>query len=416
MEADFTRYQAKGKQSKELKTRQPRTAPTSASSNTPASQCPTTQRSSCQTSTRPTPPVDGLKEWWIARATSLPESSLNGWVLACMLDEYTNETLIARACEKPTFAERVSTAGLHEAFNSEGGPRKRCKLLAQAGSEKSALMEEGAQRSMIAAIAASLSAYSSGIKCWAAFCDAMNWKVHFPATEDSVVQYASIFNSPETFEQYKKHLRWAHRCLRLPTTWDADTVKQVQRGLAKVRFKPKIKIALIGKHVKAMVNLAVKDQDYEVATLMAVSRAFMLRVPSEGIPMTWKGENSSVDLTQDSVTLSLAKRKNSRTATTMTRKCCCLTTGRELCAVHWLTDLRSRTVSSDRIFHFSPSYFNKRVKEYAMVLGLEGAARASAHGFRRGMAQDIVDAGGEPSHPTEGWWMVFLGLCAILAG
>ena len=34
------------------------------------------------------------------------------------------------------------------------------------------------------------------------------------------------------------------------------------------------------------------------------------------------------------------------------------------------------------------------MKEYALVLGLEGAARASSHGFRRGMAQDIVDAGG----------------------
>ena len=78
----------------------------------------------------------------------------------------------------------------------------------------------------------------------------------------------------------------------------------------------------------------------------------------------------------------------------MTRKLCCATTGRELCAVQWLADLRARTVSSDRIFHFSPSYFNKKVKEYALVLGLEGAARASSHGFRRGMAQDIVDAGG----------------------
>ena len=166
------------------------------------------------------------------------------------------------------------------------------------------------------------------------------------------MQYASIFNSPKTFEQYKKHLRWAHRFLRMPILWDTDTVKQVQRGLAKVHFKPKIKIALLGKHVKAMVNLAVKDLDYEVATLMAASRAFMLRVPSEGIPMTWKGAHSSVDLAQDSVTLTLAKRKNSRTATSMTRKCCCSTTGRELCAVHWLADLRSRTVSSDRVFQF----------------------------------------------------------------
>ena len=143
-----------------------------------------------------------------------------------------------------------------------------------------------------------------------------------------------------------------------------------------------------------MVNFEVKNKYHEVATLMAVARAFMLRVPSEGIPMMWKGAHSCVTLSAESVTLTLAKRKNARTPTTMTRKCCCSTTGRELRAVRWLADLRARTVDLGRIFHFSASLFNRRLKDYALSLGLEGAARASSHGFRRGMAQDIVDSGG----------------------
>ena len=140
--------------------------------------------------------------------------------------------------------------------------------------------------------------------------------------------------------------------------------------------------------------LAAKEQEHEVAALMTVARAFMLRVPSEGIPLAWQRAHSNVVLTEGSATITLARRKNARHPTKMTRKCCCQSTGRELCAVHWLHDLRSRISSGDRLFHFTPSYFNRKVKEYALTLGFEGAARASSHGFRRGMAQDIVDAGG----------------------
>ena len=86
------------------------------------------------------PQVDGLKEWWLSRATSLPDSSLNGWVLSCMLDEYANEAFIAKACEKPTFEARVASAGLTETFNATGGPRERCRLLARAGPEAAALL------------------------------------------------------------------------------------------------------------------------------------------------------------------------------------------------------------------------------------------------------------------------------------
>ena len=202
VEADFSRYRSKVQKGKEV---QPPGLPTpmpTLNSTTPVQARPPPSSSS-QARAIPAPQVDGMKEWWISRVLSVPESSVNGWVLSCMLDEYSNESFIAKACEKPTFDERVASAGLEEAFNSSGGPRKRCKLIAKAGPEAPSLMNESAQRAMIAAISASLPAYSSGIKCWAAFCDAMGWKVHFPATEEAVMQYASLFNSPETFEQYK---------------------------------------------------------------------------------------------------------------------------------------------------------------------------------------------------------------------
>ena len=32
------------------------------------------------------PPVDGGKEWWLARSLSLPEERRNGWVMSCIID------------------------------------------------------------------------------------------------------------------------------------------------------------------------------------------------------------------------------------------------------------------------------------------------------------------------------------------
>ena len=136
VEADFSRYHPKGRKDKEAATPHMRMMTPPTGSTGPVPQRPSAQSSPHALRDHPTPPVDGMKEWWITRATSLSESSMNGWVLSCMLDEYSNESLIVRACEKPTYAERVTSAGLQEALHSEGGPRKRCKFLAQAGSEK----------------------------------------------------------------------------------------------------------------------------------------------------------------------------------------------------------------------------------------------------------------------------------------
>ena len=128
--------------------------------------------------------------------------------------------------------------------------------------------------------------------------------------------------------------------------------------MAKLRFKPLLKIALVGKQVKAMV-------------------------PSEGIPLIWRSKRSMVKLFAQTATITLMRRKNSRVPVKLTRKCCCENSGRQVCAVHWLIELREKNTSMGRLFNFTPSFFNKKVKEYALALGMDGAARASSHGFRR---------------------------------
>ena len=84
-----------------------------------------------------------------------------------------NEEKIADACEKTTFRARMSEAGLTDLLDDASGPRKKCRELSQSKVSFVEFLDELGQRDMISAIQKSAASYSSGLKCWAAFCDAL---------------------------------------------------------------------------------------------------------------------------------------------------------------------------------------------------------------------------------------------------
>ena len=72
----------------------------------------------------------------------------------------------------------------------------------------------------------------------------------------------------------------------------------------------------------------------------------------------------------------------------------CASEGKILCAVCGLgvrcKDLRL----DDRVFDISASRFSRSLREFAGMVDLPDAVRYGSHAFRRGMAQDIIKAGG----------------------
>ena len=179
---------------------------------------------------------------------NLPEEKRNGWV---------GEQLVSQATGKPPFGQRVEEAGLG-ALLGAGGPRAQCRAIAQAADVKNMLLDENAKRLILNSIAKTWISYVSGIKCWAAFCDAIGCSRRFPATESSrILKYAGVFKNAATFAQYLKHLRWAHRVLKMdPSQWSTATVKQAERGLAKAMPPSLPKVALKTVQVREMVRLA----------------------------------------------------------------------------------------------------------------------------------------------------------------
>ena len=148
------------------------------------------------------------------------------------------------------------------------------------------------------------------------------------------------------------------------------------------------------RQVRAMVQAAVKDGAEDTACLMAVARMFLLRVPSEGIPLQWDGTHSTVELEEKRVTLTLMSTKGKNVPTVMVRDCCCETAGKSLCAVHWLRRQKERVGGAGRVFRLTRHQFTKDVKVYGEKAGVQGWQSLGTHAFRRGMAQAILDEGG----------------------
>ena len=128
---------------------------------------------------------------------------------------------------------------------------------------------------------------------------------------------------------------------------------------------------------------------------MAIARLFLLRVPSEGIPLEWDGEHSRVQASGKEATIMLTRRKNCQLPTVLKRECCCASSGRRLCAVHWIAEMQAQQ-GSGRIFSLSASRFLTIVRHAAWESGIPEYNSVGTHAFRRGVAQDIniIDAGG----------------------
>ena len=63
---------------------------------------------------------------------------------------------------------------------------------------------------------------------------------------------------------------------------------QVKRGEANLNGQVRMKVALHSKEVRSMVRTAM-EVDFEMAAVMAVSRRFLFRVPSEDLSLQWSG-------------------------------------------------------------------------------------------------------------------------------
>ena len=191
------------------------------------------------------------------------------------------------------------------------------------------------------------------------FCDMVGASKHFPADQRTVLSFKSVVKNVATYSQYLKHLRFAHRLLRMKYYWYDDVVRQVERGGRKLQPVSMDRPALLASQVRAVAKAVLHRSDSEMATLYSVAWLFLLCVPSEALPLQRDGEHSRIEVEGHDVHLTLYKRKNTRKLSVLHRSCVCVNEGKRPCDVCSLKSWLDGQPASNRLFNLFARSFVK---------------------------------------------------------
>jgi hypothetical protein len=140
-----------------------------------------------------------------------------------------------------------------------------------------------------------------------------------------------------------------------------------------------------------------------MAVLFCLSYAFLLRVPSEGLPLrigppieSWRVSHPDtpwIVVGAECIRIDFWRRKNLPNGSVLVRKCWCVLNP-ETCPMHvagaWLKGFAQGEAPFAGI---SASDFNSELRSRGSVLGVRSSELLCSRSFRRGHARDLVDRG-----------------------
>ena len=155
------------------------------------------------------------------------------------------------------------------------------------------------------------------------------------------------------------------------------------------------------------MDIARSEGDEAAAMSYLTAYCFLLRVPSEGLPLITGGrplepldqhQHSAIAMVGDDLILSLKRRKNMPNGAVLRRRCTC-DKSKLLCPVHvlgvWLAQFAGTADGCAPFSKFSAGFANSELKRRVAIAGCQGAQQYTLHAFRRGHAQDIAENGGD---------------------
>ena len=294
------------------------------------------------------------------------------------------------------------------------GPIARISALQAATPDSQHLLRflsAGAQSNILEQVRLTLPQVASGVACYLAFCSLLSI-APFPPISPIVRQWSAVFSHGKTFALYINHLMKACHLLSIDTSWRDEGVKAIVKGLSNKPRKCRFSNSLPPESLDSLIRSESWESPF--ARLCYVSYLFMLRVPSDALPLTLAlpderllsddppSSRAVIGLRvfqgQARLILKLSRRKNARDGFTAMRPCFCGVNSllpQHNCPIHmfWTEVLRTATPGQPLF----PTLLNKninRVLRAALArIGLVGHERHSSHCFRRGAATAILNSG-----------------------
>ena len=150
--------------------------------------------------------------------------------------------------------------------------------------------------------------------------------------------------------------------------------------------------------VELLVRLGLERPEWtEHSLFFLMAYSFLLRVPSEAIPVT-AGSVGPCMLAREGnfVVLTLARRKNRPNGSRLARGCWCKESPLT-CPLCLLSPLLVNAKAGGKLFpNVTTSNVNHVLRSMLAELGIPNAERYRTHDFRRGHAKDLQLAGASP--------------------
>ena len=280
------------------------------------------------------------------------------------------------------------------------GPRKAIEKLCGVvrPSEKDAWVEGARVQAIVGSCPASLTSARSGMRAWVAFARKFLRKsgVLLPPALDELLAWSQLFRHERTFANYLTYVRLACEIVKVPVeVFDHPSLKRAKIAIAKKGLFATRKPRFIGLHmVRRMVARAAAHVSMVPSVMLyLMSYIFLLRVPSEAIPVcahTAEGVAAPVLVVRDDeVVLRLPRRKNRRTPSVLRRGCWC----RECtatCPVHALGSYFQSLGKGERPFlALGGGAALRMLRALLTDLQVPGASEFRTHDLRRGHAEDM---------------------------
>ena len=223
-----------------------------------------------------------------------------------------------------------------------------------------------------------------------------------PPTLDGLLQWSRVFRHHKTFGNYCSYVKLACDLQGVPTeVFSRAALRRAKDAIKKRRlWLPRQPTWIKGDLVQMMlVQVLAKPELKDLVMLFLASYVFLLRLPSEGLPLAVRAAPGGKEVpvfsgTEAEVRVWFPFRKNRFYPTEQTRKCwcsCCPAT----CPTHVLGPYMTSFESGTQPFaHIPKGQALVALRELLLELGVADALVYRTHDLRRGHAEELRLKGG----------------------
>ena len=263
--------------------------------------------------------------------------------------------------------------------------------------------QEWVERARVAAIVGSCPkshpSVISGLRFWSFFAiRVLNQRGDLlPPSLEGLLAWSRLFRNKRTFSNYLSYVKLGCEIRNVPVDVFAhSSLKRAKMAILKRRLvAPRVPTWIGHQLLLQMVHLGIgRSELQDLLMVFVAAYAFLLRVPSECLPMAAHcapagAEVPVFSLRGDEAVLYFPFRKNRLFPTEVVRSCWCCKS-RLTCPVHALGKFMNRLPAGSQPFkHFHPGQTLLALRELLVELDIANAMVYRLHDFRRGHAEDL---------------------------